>query len=572
MLFRARQECQRMDGCGETWSNSGVGAMGGNDDSEIYWCCTNDAIQQGLCDATKVGRLIINDQLFARGVTAHQLELPIPKSGVMTELMGDAHGIFQMDGSGTYILLAANCNENGRPVQMVGNWSWSSIDAQDDDDICGDDQTNVEKQSAEITDLTLEPKSYQVTFFERHLPKRGMINLGDLRLRNYDDEIPPTTVESLVNIVAFRLDSACDSAGACSNGEDWNELGIGVRRQSDETYQYCCTEQNILEGLCEASHRDELIYNLNKTVDDECGFFMSRDWLVPVPRQGWVSIPIESTENDNNFAEGRYIILMANCNPNGRPMDLRGKIEWNSYQGDSDNGPLTPVDVISSATGINEVTEEPEQVDSPPTSAPLPTDPPNPPVEAPTDPPRVPPPNDKPDVPPDDLTPTEATPSEPSTPAEAPPTLAPIFPKATKENKSSDTHKRTAGQKFLLVLVVILFLVVFALSFRQYKMAKSQVRLRKHIWSMEALEDLHDAHVDWAVDATPGQPQYRDNPQSNGGTTSSQIEMTRHVSWADETAVNPSRRPPPTPPTGAFPPRIDSDTGQTIRLTEADLC
>ena len=90
---------------------------------------------------------------------------------------------------------------------------------------------------------------------------------------------------------------------------------------------------------------------------------------------------------------------------------------------------------------------------------------------------------------------------------------------------------------------------------------------------MEALEDLHDAQVDWAVDATHGQVQYRDNPQGNqNGDNSSQIEMSRRVSWADETAVNQSRKPAPTPPTGAFLPRIDSDTGEAIRLTDADLC
>ena len=102
-------------------------------------------------------------------------------------------------------------------------------------------------------------------------------------------------------------------------------------------------------------------------------------------------------------------------------------------------------------------------------------------------------------------------------------------------------------------------------------MAKNQVKLRKHIWSMEALEDLHDAQVDWAVDATQGQTQYRDNPSStrNGGI-SGQVEMSRRVSWADEAAMNPSRKPPP--PSGAFLPAIDSDTGEAIRLTDADLC
>ena len=553
--------------------------MGGNDDSAVFWCCGDDAVQQGLCSTDEAGRLIVNNDLFGNGVSAFQLDLQIPKDGSMTDAIDDANGVFEVDGSGTYILLAAHCNDKGRPIQMIGNYTWTTAEQAPDMDVCGKDGTNVEKQSADIADLTLEPNSDQVTFIERHLPKKGMIDLNDLRLRNYDDIIPPKTVESLVNIVAFRLDSVCDSASACGTAEDWIKLGIGARRHSDETYQYCCTDQNIQEGLCQANHRDELIYNLNKTIDEDCGFFQSRDWLVQIPRRGWITVPVQSTEDDTNFAEGRYVIVMANCNPNGRPMEARGKMEWNSYIGDVQNGPLNPTIAISSGTGIDEVTLEPAPVESSPvaaTPAPAPevhTFTPNPPVDGtpqPTDPPRVPPPNDKPDIPPDDDSiPSEPSPPTVSTPA---PSMAPASSTSTNDvKKELGKHQRSRGQRFLLFLVIVLCLTVFSLLFRQYKMAKNQVKLRKHIWSMEALEDLHDAQVDWAVDATQGQTQYRDNPRSsrNGGN-SGQVEMARRVSWADEAAMNPSRKPPP--PSGAFLPAIDSDTGEAIRLTDADLC
>jgi hypothetical protein len=97
----------------------GVGAR--TEDGVLRYCCSNDAIDLGLCAGTQYGRLIMDAQNFAG---KHRL-VNIPATGDYDNNL--KYGRFEQKAeNGKYIVVFANCNDEGRPVIVEGHTVWKS--------------------------------------------------------------------------------------------------------------------------------------------------------------------------------------------------------------------------------------------------------------------------------------------------------------------------------------------------------------------------------------------------------------------------------------------------------------
>jgi len=103
------------------WNDLGLGKS--DDEGNLRWCCSEDAIELGLCDGSEdhLGRLIIDKDKFEG---EHRF-LTVPATGEM-EANVKYGKIEQKTDTGKYVLIMANCNDHGRNVMVNGKYEWKS--------------------------------------------------------------------------------------------------------------------------------------------------------------------------------------------------------------------------------------------------------------------------------------------------------------------------------------------------------------------------------------------------------------------------------------------------------------
>lgn len=126
-IFRLPKSCAgTRSGC--DWTELGIG--GKNDDGALRYCCSKDAIEWGLCTDKTAGRLIVQPGTF--GGKHKYIEIPADRD--VTKKMTD--GMFNFDNdksdgfddySGQYVIVFANCDDDGRPVKVEGETVWKSV-------------------------------------------------------------------------------------------------------------------------------------------------------------------------------------------------------------------------------------------------------------------------------------------------------------------------------------------------------------------------------------------------------------------------------------------------------------
>ena len=118
-IFHLPESCANTrKGC--EFADLGVGKR--NEAGELRYCCSNDAIDMGLCDMTDehYGRLIYDYQKF----DGDSKFISIPATGDVSRRIRLAK--FEQEASGHYVVLMANCNESGRIVAVNGSVIWKS--------------------------------------------------------------------------------------------------------------------------------------------------------------------------------------------------------------------------------------------------------------------------------------------------------------------------------------------------------------------------------------------------------------------------------------------------------------
>jgi len=120
LVFMLPEKCSKSrKGC--DYTEFGVG--GKSSDGTLRWCCTNDAIDKGLCsrdEPGQYGRLIVDKTKFS----GDSRYVNIPPAGDVTKRI--KFGTMNQNKSGRYVVVMSNCNESGRPVAVKGKMVWKS--------------------------------------------------------------------------------------------------------------------------------------------------------------------------------------------------------------------------------------------------------------------------------------------------------------------------------------------------------------------------------------------------------------------------------------------------------------
>jgi hypothetical protein len=138
--FRVTNACPESvswDVCAMDWSSAtGIGTLKnsntGGEENGIQFCCTDEAISEGLCleqfrDQLKMDYSVSGGD----GSTAVlRRKVVVPKSGDLSVSLHNAN-LFRTQG--TYVVMMVNCNSKGRSVQVTGSWVF--VAAEDLDNI-----------------------------------------------------------------------------------------------------------------------------------------------------------------------------------------------------------------------------------------------------------------------------------------------------------------------------------------------------------------------------------------------------------------------------------------------------
>eukprot|EP00980_Cylindrotheca_fusiformis_P023809 scaffold11032_cov122-Cylindrotheca_fusiformis.AAC.10 len=106
------------------WTALGVGALDNFVEGGISYCCSEDTAGRGLCNSNDIGRLILDSVLFS----GQQKTVDVPAEEETDFNFPDEDRAFNVDTSGDYVLLMANCYGQGIDVLEVGSMEWKSED------------------------------------------------------------------------------------------------------------------------------------------------------------------------------------------------------------------------------------------------------------------------------------------------------------------------------------------------------------------------------------------------------------------------------------------------------------
>jgi hypothetical protein len=127
---------------------------------------------------------------------------------------------------------------------------------------------------------------------------------------------------SALDIAVFHLPEECSSS---RTGCDWTELGIGARSEDGKDLRYCCTAETMSIGLCRGTQKGRLIMDAEK--------FQGKHRLINIPAQGEYTNHLKYGRFEEPDKSGKFIVVFANCNEEGRPVIVEGHTVWKSLHG-----------------------------------------------------------------------------------------------------------------------------------------------------------------------------------------------------------------------------------------------
>ena len=147
---------------------------------------------------------------------------------------------------------------------------------------------------------------------------------GDRRMvRHLDgtDEDPPKP-DSFIDIALFKLPDGCANT---FEGCDWADLGVGAHDEEvDGGVNYCCSQDAASRGICDESTIGRLIVS---------GSFTGETHKIFVPGDNDTALVLETGSHMEIKNDGSYVLVLANCDDNGREMLALGTMEWMSSHG-----------------------------------------------------------------------------------------------------------------------------------------------------------------------------------------------------------------------------------------------
>jgi hypothetical protein len=121
ILFMVPQDCKKDSWGTCDWAKLGVGVYDGKMEGGTSYCCSADTAGRGLCDQDHIGTLIVDHSVF-RG---DHRKVVVPQSTDQQFKVEDPK--FDIDFSGDYVFVMANCNDFGQDVVAIGSMEWKSV-------------------------------------------------------------------------------------------------------------------------------------------------------------------------------------------------------------------------------------------------------------------------------------------------------------------------------------------------------------------------------------------------------------------------------------------------------------
>lgn len=125
-----------------------------------------------------------------------------------------------------------------------------------------------------------------------------------------------------MDIVVFHVPDECARS---REGCDWTELGVGAS-DADGNLRWCCSDDAVALGFCKADRQyGRLIIDQDK--------FQGDHRVLGIPASGHVERRITDGRMDFATEEGRYVMIISNCNDYGRDLQVTGSYEFVSKHG-----------------------------------------------------------------------------------------------------------------------------------------------------------------------------------------------------------------------------------------------
>ena len=113
------------------------------------------------------------------------------------------------------------------------------------------------------------------------------------------------------------MEHTCNNQNGCGN--DWSQYaGVGVF--DNATMHWCCTSDAIANGYCDSTQENRLILQ-----DGDASEFDIYHRTILVPEVGNTNNQLHDAQLHR--LDGIYVVLFANCNPNGRPVHVTGTFD-----------------------------------------------------------------------------------------------------------------------------------------------------------------------------------------------------------------------------------------------------
>mmetsp|Transcript_23423 Transcript_23423/g.26104 ORF Transcript_23423/g.26104 Transcript_23423/m.26104 type:complete len:810 (+) Transcript_23423:83-2512(+) len=121
VLFLVPGDCQKDIWGTCDWVTLGIGAYDDEMEGGMSYCCSKDTAERGNCNFDDVGTLIVDHSIFNG---EHRL-IDVPSLPLQDFSLDDPK--FDVQVSGDYVMVIANCNDDGLSVITLGSMEWKSV-------------------------------------------------------------------------------------------------------------------------------------------------------------------------------------------------------------------------------------------------------------------------------------------------------------------------------------------------------------------------------------------------------------------------------------------------------------
>jgi len=121
IVFAVPSDCIKDSSGSCDWVALGVGAYDDDMVGEMSYCCSKDTADRNICDSSDVGTMMIDHTIF----DGDHRKIEVPAEPLQDFEMDDP--VFMIEKTGDYVMVLANCNDDGFGVITLGSMEWKSV-------------------------------------------------------------------------------------------------------------------------------------------------------------------------------------------------------------------------------------------------------------------------------------------------------------------------------------------------------------------------------------------------------------------------------------------------------------